>query len=134
MKKLFTKKEVFKVKSLPYDPDTMAEPTTPEEYRQRGTAFFARKDYRAAVADLKEAISLESNSIDAFYMLGMVHKALQQNDEAVAAFTQVLVLIKAQPVGDKVKNDMLHRLALGHINSITQGDWNLEKEIWKRKS
>jgi hypothetical protein len=62
----------------------------------------------------------------------MVYKALQQNGSSVLAFTQVLELLKNQPKVNKTKNDMLRRLALGHINSITQGDWNLEKEIWQR--
>ncbi len=134
MKKLFSKKEVFKVKSLPYDPVSISEPTTPDEYRQRGTAYYARKHYQAAEADLNQAIRMESNSIDAYYMLGMVYKAMKSDEEAVTAFTQALELIKDQPEGNKVKKDMLRRLALGHINSITQGDWNLEKEIWQRKT
>jgi hypothetical protein len=57
---------------------------------------------------------------------------MRQIEKSVAAFTRVLELIRIQPESDKVRNAMLRRLALGHINVITQGDWNLEKEIWQR--
>jgi tetratricopeptide (TPR) repeat protein len=134
MNKLFSKKDVYKVKSLPYNPASIAEPIAADDYRQRGTAHYARKQFQEAVADLEQATKLDSNDIDAFYMLGMVYKAMKQNEHAVLAFTQVLELVKEHPDGNNVRNDMLRRLALGHINAITQGDWNLEKEIWKRKT
>ncbi len=132
MEKLFSKKEVYQVKSVSYDPLMIDEPKAADEYRHRGTAHYARKHYQEAAADLEQAIRLESNNIDAFYVLGMVYKAMQRNESSVSAFTQVLELLKNQPKGNKTQNDMLRRLALGHINSLTQGDWNLEKEIWHR--
>lgn len=132
MKKIFTKNEIFKVKSQPIDPSKMGIPTMAEEFQRRGMAYYARKQYNAAEDDLKKAIQLDDSSIDAFYSLGMVSKAMNQKDEAVEAFNQVLNLIGAKADSNKTKNHMLRRLALGHINEITQGDWNLEKEIWHR--
>ena len=49
----------------------------------------------------------------------------------MTAFNQALYLITALPDVKTAKYDMLRRLALGHVNEMTQGDWNLEKEIWK---
>ncbi len=132
MRKLFKKKEIFKVKSLPVDPTNMGVPSTVEEFQRRGMAYYARKQFSEAEVDLKRAISLDENNIDAFYSLGMVLKAINRKDDAVAAFNQVLNLLKAKPEASTTKYDMLRRLALGHINEMTQGDWNLEKEIWKR--
>jgi tetratricopeptide (TPR) repeat protein len=132
MKKLFSKKEIFKVQSLPYDPASMGEPTDADGFRLRGTAFYARKEYQSAAIDLDRALAIDSSNIDSFYTLGMVYKAMRQKEKSVAAFTRVLELIRIQPETDKVRNAMLRRLALGHINAITQGDWNLEKEIWQR--
>jgi Tfp pilus assembly protein PilF len=132
MRKLFSKKEVFKVKSIPYDPESMAEPMDADGFIQRGTAFYARKDYSSAINDLNRATAIDGNKIDSFYALGMAYKATQENEKSVSAFRQVLELIKHQADADKVRNAMLRRLALGHINEITQGDWNLEKEIWQR--
>jgi tetratricopeptide (TPR) repeat protein len=110
----------------------MAEPTMADEFQRRGMAYYARKQYNPAEHDLKKAILLDKSNIDSFYGLGMVLKAMNRKDEAVEAFKQVLNLVEAKADSNKTKNDMLRRLALGHINIITQGDWNLEKEIWQR--
>jgi tetratricopeptide (TPR) repeat protein len=131
MRKLFKKKEIFKVKSLPVDPASMAVPTSAGEYQRRGMAYYARKQFSEAEADLKKAISLDGTYTDSFYSLGMVLKALNRKEDSIAAFNQALELIKANPEASSTKYDMLRRLALGHINEISQGDWNLEKEIWK---
>ena len=131
MRKLFKKKEIYKVKSLPVDPRSMGEPTTVEEYQKRGMAFYARKKFKEAEADLKKATSMDGNNIDSFYSLGMVLKAMNRKDDSVTAFNQALYLITALPDVKTAKYDMLRRLALGHVNEMTQGDWNLEKEIWK---
>jgi tetratricopeptide (TPR) repeat protein len=131
MAKLFKKQEIFKVKSVPVDPAKMGEPISAEEYQKRGMAFYARKQYNDAEVDLRKAISLDSSNVDAYYTLGMVLKALDHKAEAVDAFTQALNLINSNPDEHSSKKDMLRRLALGHVNEISQGDWNLEKEIWK---
>lgn len=131
MRKLFKKKEIFKVKSVPVDPTTMGEPTTSADLQKRGMAYYARKQFKEAEADLKKSISLDANNIDAYYSLGMVYKATDCKDDAVSAFTKVIDLIQTNPEISQTKKDMLRKLALGHINELTQGDWNLEKEIWK---
>ncbi len=132
MKKLFARKEILKVKSKPIDPSMMGKPVTAAEFQHRGMAYYARNQLNAAETDLNEAIRMDSNNIDSFYCLGIVYKAMDVKNKAVDAFTQVISLIRAQVGTEKTRNDMLRRLALGHINEITQGDWNLEKEIWKR--
>jgi len=131
MAKLFKKKEIFKVRSIPVDPTSMIEPTTSADYQKRGMAFYARKQFDAAEGDLKKAISLDSNNLDAYYTLGMVQKALGHKEDAIGSFTHVLDLISVNSEPSSSKYDMLRRLALGHKNEISQGDWNLEKEIWK---
>ncbi len=132
MNKLYSKKGVIKVKSVQYDPLCMIEPKSEDRYRRRGTAHYARKHYQEAAADLEQAIRLESNNIDAIYVLSMVYEVMRRTESSVSACTQVLELLKNQPKGNKTKNDMLRRLELGNIISITQGDRKLEKEIWQR--
>ncbi len=132
MSPLFKKKEIFKVKSVPVDPTSMNQPTTAEDYIKRGMAYYARKQFKEAEADLKKAVSMNGTNIDSYYSLGMVLKAMDKKDEAVQAFNQAISLIRARPDSSAVKYDMLRRLALGHVNELTQGDWNLEDEIWKR--
>ena len=87
MAKLFKKKEIFKVKSIPIDPTSMTEPTTTEDFLKRGMAFYARKQYDEAESDLKKSISLDSNNLDAYYSLGMVQKALGHKEDAIGSFT-----------------------------------------------
>jgi tetratricopeptide (TPR) repeat protein len=117
---------------VPVDPAKMAEPVTVDDYQKRGMAYYARQQYQEAEADLKKATTMDGYSIDAYYSLGMVLKAEGKKAEAVTAFTQVINLILARPDANQVKYGMLRRLALGHINELNQGDWNLESEIWKR--
>lgn len=130
--RLFKKKEIFKVKSVPLDPSRIIDPTTAEDYYRRGTAYYARKQYAPAVNDFKTAISLDGNLVDAYYGLGMVFKASDEKEEAIVAFKKVIDLVENKTGEEKVTADMLRRLALGHVNKLTVGDWNLEKEIWRR--
>ena len=132
MKKIIRKKEITQVKSQPFEPATIGEPSTADEYFRRGLAFYARKQLSAAEDDLKEAIARQSDLLDASYVMGMVLKSQGKKAEAILAFQHVLGLIGDQLNKHTARFDMLRRLALGHINMINQGDWNLEKEIWKR--
>jgi len=134
MNKLFKKKEIFKVKSVPVNPDSMGEPKTVEELQKRGIAYYARNRYAQAEVDLQKAITIDANNIDSYYSLGMVLKANNSKDAAVEAFKKVIELIQSRSDAKEVKYHMLRRLALGHVNELTQGDWNLEKEIWKHIS
>jgi hypothetical protein len=52
----------------------------------------------------------------------------------VKTFKRVIDLIRQGRVEDKVRANMLQRMAQGHINFIETGGWNLEKEIWHRES
>jgi Tfp pilus assembly protein PilF len=79
---LFKKKEIFKVTSKEVKPDELPEPKTANEFLERGMAYYARKRYEQAEVDLRSAIALESNSIDAWYCLGMVLKAQRKYDES----------------------------------------------------
>ncbi len=130
--RLFQKREVFKVKSVPLDPAKIVNPTTAEEFYRRGTAYYARKQYALADNDFKSAISMDGTMVDAYYGLGMVSKANGYNGEAIAAFKKVVDLLAKNTNKGNVSANMLRRLALGHVNEISEGDWNLEKEIWKR--
>ena len=129
--KLFSKKEALKVKSIPLDPNMVADPKTAVDYYRRGVAYYARRKYDLAIDDLKQATALDGQLVDGYYSLGMVLKAIRRNEEAVIAFQKVVDFTTMGAGGGKVAANMLRRLALGHINMLTQGDWNLEKEIWK---
>ncbi len=130
--RLFKKKEIYQVKSIRVDPTEMAEPTTAADFLRRGMGFYARKQYEKAEADLRKATSLDPDAKDAYYSLGMVLKAQGRKEEAVQAFQRAIDVLTADK--SDVSAEMLRRLALGHINELKKGDWDLEREIWKRVS
>jgi Flp pilus assembly protein TadD len=116
------------------DPSDMPEPTDLAGYMRRGWAFHSRGQDAEAEADFKQAIALAPDSIDANYVLGLVHKAQGRKEEAVSAFKKVVSLLQSDPLEDKARSEMLRRLAIGHINELSLGDWNLEEQIWHKRN
>jgi tetratricopeptide (TPR) repeat protein len=96
-------------------------------------AFYARKQYVEAENDMLQAISLDRNYIDAYYGLGMIHKAQDKKEDAINDFQKSLNLLEQGEGETNSRVDMLKRLAKGHINELSHGDWDLEKEVWKRE-
>jgi tetratricopeptide (TPR) repeat protein len=131
MKARSKRKGIFSVKSIPVDPASLPPPVRSDEYENRGMSYYARKDYDKAAEDFQKALSMDPTSEDAYYGLGIVYKAARKNDEAVQAFQKLIALVAASTTDSHNRKEMLRRLALGHINEIVSGDWNLEKEIWK---
>jgi tetratricopeptide (TPR) repeat protein len=115
------------------DPDNLPLPQSAADYLRRGYAYYSRSHYPQAIDDFQAAISREPDMVDAVFALGMALKAANQGDEGTRAFQQVLALLNAGAVADRIRADMLRRLAIGHINEIASGDWNLKQEIWHRE-
>ena len=114
------------------DPSQMPEPEDVDGYVRRGYVFYSRHMYKEAETDFRNAVSLNPEAVDAIYALGMTLKAQREDDAAIKAFQRAIELLEAGVVEGKSRTEMLRRLALGHINEITQGNWNLEKEIWQK--
>lgn len=114
------------------EPGDFQEPQTGEAYRLSGYAAYASGDYPAARADFQQALAINPRDVEALYALGLVCKVQGLVEESVNAFQQSLELIQSGVVENKIRAEMLSRLAKGHLNIMTIGDWNLEKEIWKR--
>jgi tetratricopeptide (TPR) repeat protein len=130
----FKKKTVQQVAVPPLTPEEIPAPTDHDGYVRRGWAYHARGKHQEAEQDIHQALKLDAESVDANYLLGLVMKAQGKNPEAVASFKRTIELIEAGKIEDKAKNEILHRLAKGHYNELTTGDWNLEKEIWQHIS
>jgi tetratricopeptide (TPR) repeat protein len=128
---MFKKKEIYKVKSIAVDPSTMRNLSTGEEYLKRGVAYYARKQYENAENDLRTAIAMDADPVEAYYCLGMVLKAASKSEEAIQCFEKVLDLLNQGRLKNHDRQAMLQRLAKGHINYMKTGDWDLEKEIWQ---
>lgn len=121
------KKIVTSINNLP-DPEKQ-NPQTAAEYSQRAWLFYSRSRFLEACSDMQRAVSLEP-SLDFFYALGLFLRASGKNTEALAAFEQALTFF---PLADyPQRSTMLLRLLHGQINMIKSGDWNLEREVWKR--
>ena len=128
---MFKKKEIYKVKSITVDPSTMRNLKSGEEYLKRGFAYYARKQYENAENDLRAALAMDVDPVEAYYCLGMVFKAASKTEEAIQCFEKVLDLLSQSRMKNYDRQAMLRRLARGHVNFMKTGDWNLEKEMWQ---
>ena len=116
------------------NPEEIPTPTDFESYMRRGWAYHARGKHQEAEQDLRQALKLDADSVDANYVMGLVMKAQENKEEAIVHFKKAVDLIEAGKIEDKSKKEIMHRLANGHYNELTIGDWNLEKEIWQHIS
>jgi len=127
---LFKKKSTVNMKAVKLDPGDMPVPGDFEGYMRRGWAFHTKGNQAEAEADFKKALTLNAESIEVNYALGLTKKADGQTDVAIEYFRKAMKLIEAGKVAEGTQQEMLRRLTLGHINELTDGDWNLEDEIW----
>jgi len=112
--------------------ESEAPPSTPAEFVRRAYARHAHGDHQAAEQDLRAALGIDSGLTEAYFALGLTLKALGRTAEATQAFQKVLANLENQDQSDIVRSHMLARLTRGHINQLTQGDWNLYDEFWKK--
>ena len=111
------------------DPATM-KAETPADYTKRGWLYYSKQKYDLAVEDFRQGLTSETQNIDTWYGLGLALKASGTTLKAVEAFETVLGLLGK--LEDKQRANILGRLTHGQINQMKTGDWNLEKEVWKR--
>ena len=130
IRNLFKKKSTEEVKVVKMDPGDMSEPGDMEEYMRRGWAFHAKGNQAEAEADFQQALMLDAESVDGNYALGLTKKAQGQIEPALEYFRKAMNLIEAGKIDEGMQPEMIRRLTLGHINELTDGDWNLEDEIW----
>ncbi len=110
-------------------------PQDAEDFIDQGWKYHAQeKNETAAEESFKNAISLNPESIDAYYGLGLVLKAQSRKKESIDIFNKVIKLIEAYPTDEQSQGEMMRRLSMAHINQMESGDWGLEGEIWKHKT
>lgn len=133
LKNIFRRKAAQENNIAEKDPDKMPEPTDIQGFMRRGWAYHSRGDQARAEADFKQALALDSHSVDANYAIGLVYKAQNKKEPAIEAFNHTIELIQSGALEEEQSRaEMLRRLALGHINELTIGDWNLEDQVWHR--
>ena len=107
-------------------------PHDAEALANLGWGLYGAGEPAQAVEQFQNALTVDSGYLDAQYGLGLALKALDDKVGAAAAFKKAAEL--TQRLDDLVRATMLRRLAHGHVNEISSGDWNLEKEIWRREA
>jgi tetratricopeptide (TPR) repeat protein len=117
----------------PTEQPPASEPQTVEEFLRVGWNLHASGQFEAAEKDFRKALALKPDSIDSYYALGLSLKAQDRREETIQAFQTVVSLLDKEEGASDSRRTMLHRLALGHINMLKLGDWNLEKEIWQKR-
>ncbi len=74
--------------------------------------------------------TLAPDDPEGIYGKGMALRAQDKRAAAVATFDEAAVL--ADRLSDRTRARMLHRLAIAHMHYLRDGDWGLEKEVWRR--
>ncbi|MDD5369174.1 MAG: hypothetical protein PHQ40_08820 [Anaerolineaceae bacterium] len=97
----------------------------------RGWEYYSIKDYPKAEESFRGALQENPDDIDSLYALAMTLRYAGQLQSAVKVFREVMD--QASAIQNSPRARMVRRLALGHINQIEIGDWNLEKEVWSKK-
>ncbi len=111
------------------DPEKM-NPQTMEDFLERGWLYYSIKKFELAEADINIVLKNEPGNIDGWYALGLTLKAMGDGQRAAEAFSRIDSMIGE--IEDHQKAMIISRLAHGQINQIKTGNWNLEKEVWKR--
>lgn len=101
------------------------------EQAQSGWTDYVHNNFRQAEQEFFDALNSDPDNLESVYGLALTQKAMGKGAEAVANFEKVLAMLPV--IADPVRATMLKRLVRGHINFLTTGDWNLERELWHRK-
>jgi tetratricopeptide (TPR) repeat protein len=115
------------------DPKTIDKNASASDLVAKGWSNHASGIEEDAEGFFRAAFEKDGRSIEALYGLALVLKSQGRRKEAVKTFKQLIDLLEAQVISDKVRSTMLKRLAKAHVNEIETGDWNLEEEIWQKK-
>jgi tetratricopeptide (TPR) repeat protein len=112
-----------------YQAEVTAKPQSAEAHTNLGWGYYAQKQFSEAVREFLEALRLDSNSIDAYWGMGLAYKGLNNKPEAMAAFEKVVAL--APRADDKSKALFLRQLAQAQHNQLNNGKWDVK---WSSKS
>jgi tetratricopeptide (TPR) repeat protein len=97
---------------------------------RQGWAHYGAGEYEPAVAQFEQARHLAPDDPEPAFGLGLSHKLAGRKAQAIAAFREAAA--HAEHLTDRTRATMLRRLALGHVNRLERGQWDLEKEVWGR--
>lgn len=96
----------------------------------RAWAAYGAQDLAQAAQLVQEALDQAPQDIEASYLAGLVGRA--QGDTARARSAFQTVVDHHVSIEDRTRGRMLRRLAVGHLNQMAHGTWDLEPETWER--
>jgi Tfp pilus assembly protein PilF len=118
-------KEIGQEKAV--EPTEPSEPRVADELVESGWHHYAQNEFDQAEEDFKKSLEITPHNADTMYALAMTQQAARRSQDAVQTFQKVIQLIDMYKEEDPVRALMLTRLANGHINRITTGDWKLDR-------
>ena len=102
------------------------DPQTSSYFFKNAWEQYVKGDYSGAEASFARAISLDSQSAEAYYGLGLALKPQGRNEAAIIAFQKAIELLQADTQEKNlIRGVMLRNLAQAHIRMI-QADQNQE--------
>lgn len=75
-----------------YDEVIRRAPRFAEVWNKRATLHFLQRDFEASIADIDKTLTLEPRHFGALSGLGQIHDAMNQPDQALAAYERALAL------------------------------------------
>jgi tetratricopeptide (TPR) repeat protein len=93
-------------------------------------ALYAAGEYEKSDVMFSQAGLLDPGDVEPPYGNGMARRQRGDKQGAIEAFEKALRL--ADRLEDRTRAQLLQRLAKGHVNFLRSGDWNLEREVWRR--
>ncbi|MGA2820658.1 MAG: hypothetical protein ABSF61_08385 [Anaerolineales bacterium] len=92
-----------------------------------GWTLYGRQDLEGALSAFERCKALGPDSVDAYYGLGIVLKAMDRRDESARAFDQAAELTRKTDSGS-ARMQMLRRMAIAHASFVRTGEWSMEAE------
>jgi tetratricopeptide (TPR) repeat protein len=110
--------------------EARANPQDAEAALRVGWAMYAAGEHAEAEEWFALTATLAPADVEGVYGLGMTRRARGKTQAAIEAFEKAVRL--AERISDRTRGQLIQRLAKGHVNYLRSGDWNLEREVWRR--
>jgi len=92
---------------------------------------YGESRYDEACATLEAALQRDPRDFEVQYALALALKKRGDAPRAAATFRGAIDSLDGQDL-DTTRRRMLRRLAVGHLNMLDHGRWDLEPETWER--
>lgn len=102
--------------------ETIANPKTADDFLQRGWTLHVQGDYTRSEQDFRKALSIQSNSPEATYAIGMSLKIQGNQKESIEYFKKTIEYVDAGNLSaDPGRATMLRHMSESHIVLMQSG-------------